>query len=95
MRVDRLIEPMTSFNVARLQRDVGASSNVGGLITAVVREGGNDAFTGGIDHNIRWDRSRWHWNGSYAITRAPGEGVGCAPALAAAVVSASPRSTSR
>ena len=72
--VDRLIEPMTSFNVARLQRDVGASSNVGGLITAVVREGGNDAFTGGIDHNVRWNRSRWRWNGSYAITRAPGEG---------------------
>ena len=71
-RADRLIEPLTSYNVARLQRDIlGGSSNVGVIATAVVRERDHDAFTGGIDHNIRWDRNRFAWNGHWVGTRAP------------------------
>ena len=52
-RVDRLIEPRTSYNVVRVQRDVlSSSSNVGAIATAVVREQDHDAFTGG-DPNFR------------------------------------------
>ena len=71
-RADRLIEPLTSYNVARLQRDIlGGSSNVGAIATAVVREGDHDAFTGGIDHNIRWGRNLFAWDGHWVGTRAP------------------------
>ncbi len=73
-RVERLIEPLTSYSVGRLQRDVGSSSNVGALVTVVNREQAADAFTAGVDHSIRWNRNHWRWNGSYAATRAPGDG---------------------
>ena len=71
-RTDRLIEPLTSYNVARVQRDIlGGSSNVGGVATAVVRERDADAITGGVDYNIRWDRNLFVWNGHWMGTRAP------------------------
>lgn len=75
VRQERLIEPATSYNVARLQRDIrGGTSNVGGILTGVVREQADDAFTGGFDYNLRWDRNRTGWNGHWVITRAPGPG---------------------
>jgi hypothetical protein len=71
-RTNRLIEPRTSYNVARLQRDIlGGSSNVGAIATAVVRERDADALTGGVDYNIRWDRNLFVWNGHWMGTRAP------------------------
>jgi hypothetical protein len=71
-RTDRLIEPMTSYNVTRVQRDIlSGSSNVGGIATAVVRERDDDAFTGGVDYNIRWDRNLFVWNGHWMGTHAP------------------------
>ena len=71
-RADRLIEPRTSYNVARVQRDIrGGSSNVGAIATAVVRERDQDAFTGGVDYNIRWSRNLFAWNGHWVGTRAP------------------------
>jgi hypothetical protein len=70
-RHERLIEPATSYNVLRLQRDIG-SSNVGGLVTGVVREKAEDAFTGGFDYNLRWDDNRTRFDGHWAITHAPG-----------------------
>ena len=71
-RADRLIEPLTSYNVARLQRDIlGGSSNVGVIATAVVRERDADAFTGGVDYNIRWARNLFAWDGHWVGTRAP------------------------
>jgi hypothetical protein len=73
-RAERLIEPLTSYSVGRLQRDVGSNSNVGGLMTIVNRDGAADAFTAGFDHSLRWSSNRWQWNGSYAATHAPGEG---------------------
>jgi hypothetical protein len=56
-RNERLIEPSTSYNVARIQRDIGAS-NIGALVTGVFREKTDDAVTGGFDYNLRWDRNR-------------------------------------
>jgi hypothetical protein len=71
-RADRLIEPLTSYNVVRLQRDIlGGTSNVGVLGTSVVRERDADALTGGIDYNIRWARNLFNWNGTWMGTRAP------------------------
>jgi hypothetical protein len=72
-RYDHVAEPLTSYNVARLQRDVlGGSSNVGVLATGVFRDQADDAFAGGIDYNLRWDQNRVNWNGHWAATRASG-----------------------
>jgi hypothetical protein len=69
---EALIEPLTSYNTVRLQRDVNnGTSNIGAILTGVVRERDADAFTGGIDYNLRWDRNRVVWNGTWAVTRAP------------------------
>ena len=72
-RTDVLLEPLTSYNVGRLQRDIwNGSSNVGAIATAVVREQDADAFAGGFDYTLRWNRNRDQWNGHWAITHAPG-----------------------
>ena len=71
-RTELLIEPATSYNVARIQRDVMGSSNIGALVTGVFRERADDAFTGGIDHNLRWDQNRVRWDGHWVVTHAPG-----------------------
>ena len=71
-RHEMLIEPATSYNVFRLQRDLRGSSNIGALVTGVFRERADDAFTGGFDHNIRWDQNRARLDGHWVITHAPG-----------------------
>ena len=74
-RQERLIEPATSYNVARLQRDVmNGTSNIGAIVTGVIREQMDDAFTGGFDYNLRWNRNRSNLNGHWVVTRAPGAG---------------------
>jgi Domain of unknown function (DUF5916)/Carbohydrate family 9 binding domain-like len=72
----RLIEPATMYSVGRVQRDIlHASSNVGGIVTGVVRGDGQlDAFTGGPDYNIRWDRNRYQVSGHVIVTHAPIDG---------------------
>jgi len=75
VRQERLIEPATSYNVARLQRDIwNGTSNIGAIATGVFREQSEDAFTSGIDYNLRWDRNRQNFNGHWVVTRAPGIG---------------------
>jgi hypothetical protein len=75
IRRERMIEPATSYNVARVQRDVmNGSSNVGAIVTGVLREQMDDAFTGGFDYNLRWNRNRSTLNGHWVVTRAPGLG---------------------
>src|SRR5262245_16073971 len=73
-RHESLIEPATSYNVFRLQRDLKGSSNIGALFTGVFREGADNAVTGGFDHNIRWDQNRARWDGHWVFTQAPGVG---------------------
>ena len=69
-RAERLLEPYTSYNVARVQKDIfGGSSNVGGIGTAVLREGDFDAYTGAMDYTLRWSRNRFNFNGLWAGTR--------------------------
>lgn len=67
------IEPMTSYNVTRVQRDLfGGSSNIGAITSAVIRQDDTDAFAGGIDYRLRWSRNRNEWNGHWIVTRAHG-----------------------
>jgi hypothetical protein len=67
---ETLIEPYTSYNVARVQKDLrNGSSNVGGLFTGVVREKDFDAFAGSGDYSLRWRSNRYTWNGQWAGTR--------------------------
>ena len=73
-RRSQLLEPATSYNVARIQHDLRGSSNVGAIVTGVLREKDADAFTGGFDYNMRWDRNRTSFNGHWAMTHAPGDG---------------------
>ncbi len=69
---EEVIEPLTSYNVVRVQRDLfKGSSNIGAMATAVVRERDADAYTGGVDYTVRWNRNRDDWNGHWAWTRAP------------------------
>ena len=75
-RVDQLIEPLSQYSLGRLQRDIlHGSSNVGAIVTAVVREKDADAFTGGGDFNIRWGSNRYSLNGHWLGTRAPISGT--------------------
>jgi len=72
LTADRLIEPLTFYSVGRLQRDMrNGTSNIGLTSTAVVREQDRDAFTGGIDGEVRWDDNRYSLNGHWVVTQAP------------------------
>jgi hypothetical protein len=72
----RLIEPLTMYGVGRVQRDVlDGTSNIGAIATAVVREKDLDAFTGGGDYNIRWDRNLYTVNGHWVASHAPIDGL--------------------
>jgi hypothetical protein len=74
-RQRRLIEPQTLYSVGRVQRDIlGATSNVGAIATAVIREKDLDAFTGGGDFNIRWNKNLYNFNGHWVATHAPIDG---------------------
>ena len=69
-RSERLIEPYTSYNVARIQKDIrNGSSNIGGLLTGVMREGDHDAYTGSVDYSLRWNSNQYTWNGQWSSTR--------------------------
>jgi hypothetical protein len=71
-RTERLIEPRTSYNVARVQRDLfGARSSVGAIGTAVMRDNDLDAYTGGVDYNFRWHSNKVQVDGHWIGTRAP------------------------
>lgn len=75
-RGERLVEPLTSYSVARVQRSIfGASSSVGAIATSVVRDRDLDAFTGGLDFNLRWNRNLYRLEGQWIGTHAPISGA--------------------
>ncbi|HYE85613.1 MAG TPA: DUF5916 domain-containing protein, partial [Vicinamibacterales bacterium] len=75
-RAERLIEPYTSYNVARLQKDLfRGSSNIGGLFTGVLRDKDLDAYTGSVDYSLRWSQNKYTWNGQWSGTRSPVSGA--------------------
>jgi hypothetical protein len=75
VETERLIEPYTSYNVARVQRDLRAGSTVGGHATAVMREGDTDAYTASGDYAIRWNSNKYLFNGQWSGTRTAIDGV--------------------
>ena len=75
-RAERQIEPFTSYNVARVQKDIrGGSSNIGGHATAVLRENDVDAYTGSFDYSLRWGSNKYSWSGQWSGTRSAIGGV--------------------
>ena len=71
-RQERLIEPRTSYNVVRVQRDLrGGTSNAGLVWTGVLRDADQDAHTAGVDYNLRFKRNLWRWDGHWIGTHAP------------------------
>jgi hypothetical protein len=75
-RIERLLEPYTSYNVGRVQKDLFAgSSSVGGHGTAVLRDGDVDAYTGSGDYSLRWDQNKYTFNGQWSGTRTAIDGV--------------------
>jgi hypothetical protein len=75
VRRERLIEPYTSYNVGRVQKDLRGGSTVGGSGTAVIRDEDLDAYTGAGDFTLRWGSNKFQWNGQWAATHAPIDGV--------------------
>ena len=70
-RREELVEPLTSYFVGRLQKDIKAGNTVlGGIITSVNREKGlkdllhKDAFSGGLDFLHHWDNRNWYVRGN-------------------------------
>jgi hypothetical protein len=75
-RGERLIEPRTSYNVVRVQRDIrNGTSNLGAVWTGVLRDGDADAHTTGVDYNLRFKRNLWRWDGHWIGTHAPLSGI--------------------
>jgi len=70
-RAERLIEPYTSYNVGRVQKDLPRGSTIGGSGSAVLRERDLDAYTGAVDYTVRWAGNKYNWNGQWATTHAP------------------------
>ena len=74
-----LAQPRTHYGVARLKRDLLAgNSHVGGIFTAVNRSGGGDAYAGGADWNLNWQRNKWQFRGQLASSRTRADGQGAA-----------------
>ncbi|HUH01428.1 MAG TPA: DUF5916 domain-containing protein [Kofleriaceae bacterium] len=85
------VEPLTTYNVARVEQELGAnSSKVGASVTGVYRDlesGGvlADQFTrwattGGLDWNLRFDRARYELSGTAGYSAIGGD-----PAALAAI----------
>ena len=68
-RAERLIEPYSSYNVARVQKDLRGGSTLGLHSTAVMREKDFDAYTGSMDYTLRWKQNKYNWNGQWSGTR--------------------------
>ncbi|HEV8285341.1 MAG TPA: DUF5916 domain-containing protein [Chitinophagaceae bacterium] len=74
-----LVEPLTSYFVGRLQKDIKAGNTIiGGIITAVNRENGlNDilhrsAYSGGLDFLQYWKNRTWYIRGNIVFSHVQG-----------------------
>lgn len=74
-----LIEPLTSYGVARVQKDLDSGQTViGGIFTAVNREKGLDdiltrqAYTGGIDFLHYWKKRAYYVRGNAIFSNISG-----------------------
>ncbi|OQP41104.1 hypothetical protein A4H97_13895 [Niastella yeongjuensis] len=74
-----LVEPLTSYFVGRLQKDINSGQTIfGGIITAVNRDGGlNDllhrqAYSGGLDFYHTWKNRIWYVRGNMVFSQVQG-----------------------
>lgn len=78
-RRKELVEPLTSYFVGRIQKDINSGNTViGGIFTAVNREHGLDdmlhrsAYSGGIDFLHFWKRRTWYVRGNVVFSNVNG-----------------------
>ena len=78
-RRDEVVEPLTSYFVGRLQKDIKEGQTVlGGIVTAVNREDGlnsilhSKAYTGGLDFLHLWKSRTWYYRGNFVLSHVAG-----------------------
>lgn len=78
-RRKELIEPLTSYFVGRLQKDIKAGNTIlGGILTSVNREDGmhdrlhRNAFSGGLDFVHYWKERTWYIRGNIVGSQVQG-----------------------
>jgi hypothetical protein len=78
-RRDELVEPLTSYFVGRLQKDIKEGQTVlGGILTAVNREDGlnsilhSKAYSGGLDFLHLWKSRTWYYRGNIVVSHVAG-----------------------
>jgi hypothetical protein len=78
-RRDELVEPLTSYFVGRLQKDIDAGNTIfGGIFTSVNRANGlNDilhrnAYSGGLDFVHYWKNRTWYIRGNVVFSHVQG-----------------------
>jgi hypothetical protein len=78
-RREELVEPLTSYFVGRLQKDVkGGNTVLGGIFTCVNREKGLDnilhqaAYSGGLDFLHFWKNRTWYLKGNVVASQVQG-----------------------
>jgi hypothetical protein len=81
-RTEETVEPLTNFQVARVQQDFrGGDTYVGGIFTGVQRRLDDDpeldflherAFTGGLDFVHRWQDRAWYVAGNTVLSSVSG-----------------------
>jgi hypothetical protein len=76
---EELVEPLTSYFVGRLQKDInGGNTVLGGIFTAVNRGTGledvvrRNAYTGGLDFLHYWKNRTWYIRGNAIFSRVAG-----------------------
>ena len=78
-RRKELVEPLTSYFVGRLQKDIdGGNTVLGGIFTAVNRESGlehllhSQAYSGGLDFLHYWKKRAWYYQGNLIMSHVLG-----------------------
>jgi hypothetical protein len=76
---EEMVEPLTSYFVGRLQKDIKEGNTViGGILTAVNREKGLDdilhrsAYSGGLDFLHQWKNRTWYIRGNVVVSHVQG-----------------------
>lgn len=81
-RSETVVEPLTNFQVGRIQQDFrGGDTYVGAILTGVQRSLGDDpelgflhrqAYSGGVDFTHRWDDRSWYVAGNTVLSSVSG-----------------------
>ena len=76
---EEMVEPLTNYFVARLQKDIKSGNTVlGGIFTAVNREKGlsdvlhRSAYSGGFDFLHFWKKRTWYFRGNVIFSNVNG-----------------------